>query len=208
MALRYEYLIRLYQTRLLRGSVDVRVEADSAVAAARIALAAAAGDPDDETEERSYRLPDGRTFHLDPEDEVVDDDIWAEIIVDGLIARTVDRPIRLDLDNDQALALSILLRRAILGCPDERVASLYDSMTQTLPDPPALYGVLPSLRVAIPITAQEDSIVDGSGILRTANSPPVVVAVLHDGSDAAFEQALGLVGSLGIAIAIADCGAS
>ena len=188
--------------------MDVRVEAESAVAAVRVALAAAAGDPDDGTGERRYRLPNGRTFRLDSEDEVVDGEIWAEIIVDGIIARTVDQPIRLDPDNGQALALSILLRRAILSCPDERVASLYDSMTQTLPDSPELYGVLPSLCVAIPIAAQEDPIVDGSGILRTANSSPVVVAVLHDGSDAAFKQAVGLVELLGIAIALSDCGAN
>lgn len=202
------HLIRLYQSQYLQGTVDVEVEADSADTAAQIALDAALGDPDDETEQRRYVLPDGGRFRLDPEDAVIDGDIWAEIIIDGIVARTVDQPIRLDLDNDQALALSILLHRAIAACPDERVASIYHSMIQTLPDPPNLYDAVPEMRAAIPITAQEDLVIDGHGLVRTASSPPLVVAVLHDGSNAAFEQALGLVGSLGIAIAMAECGAS
>ena len=64
MAVRSEHLIRLYQSQHLRGSVDIRVEADNAVAAACTALTAAAGDPDDGTEERRYRLLGGRSISI------------------------------------------------------------------------------------------------------------------------------------------------
>lgn len=87
-----EHLIRVCQTQTLRGFADVRVQADTAAQAKQIVLDAANGDPDDEDGDRRYLLPDGTRFHLDPEDEVVDGEIWAEVVIDEPAVNTPDNP--------------------------------------------------------------------------------------------------------------------
>ncbi len=87
-----EHLIRVYQTQTLRGFADVRVQADTTAQAIQIVLDAANGDPDDEDGDRRYLLPDGTRFHLDPEDEVVDGEVWAEIISDDQTIKTASDP--------------------------------------------------------------------------------------------------------------------
>lgn len=85
-----EHLVRVYQTQTLLGVAEVRVQADTAAQAKQIVLDAAQGDPDDEDGDRRYLLPDGTCFHLDPEDLVMDGEIWAEIVIDELAVKTPD----------------------------------------------------------------------------------------------------------------------
>lgn len=85
-----EHLIRVYQTQILRGFADVRVQADTTTQAKQIVLDAAHGDPDDKDGDRRYLLPDGTRFHLDPEDQAMGGEIWAEVVIDEPAIRAPD----------------------------------------------------------------------------------------------------------------------
>ena len=85
-----EHLIRVYQSQTLRGFADVLVTADTAAQAKQIVLDAANGDLDDADGDRRYLLPDGTRFHLDPEDEVVDGEIWAEVVTGEAAIEALD----------------------------------------------------------------------------------------------------------------------
>ncbi|WP_145144440.1 hypothetical protein [Roseomonas gilardii] len=75
-----DYIVRIFQVQLLSGSADVPMTDVTADQAAEIVLTAVEGDPDDETGERRYHLPDGRFIPLDPEDCVVGGRIYCQVL--------------------------------------------------------------------------------------------------------------------------------
>lgn len=81
------------------------------MAAAQIVLDAVAGDPD-KSGTRRYRLPDGRSIALDPEN-ASGGEIYAEAIEDGRVVRTIGQSKRLILADDETAALRTLLSHAI-----------------------------------------------------------------------------------------------
>lgn len=74
-----DFIVRVFQVQLLCGSADVPMTDVTPEQAAEIVLAAVEGDPDDDTGERRYRLPDGRFVPLDPEDCVVGGRIHCQV---------------------------------------------------------------------------------------------------------------------------------
>lgn len=75
-----DFTVRVFQVQLLCGSADVSMTDVTPEQAAEIVLAAVEGDPDDDTGERRYRLPDGRFVPLDPEDCVVGGRIYCQVL--------------------------------------------------------------------------------------------------------------------------------
>lgn len=75
-----DYTVRVFQVQLLSGSADVFMKDVTADQTAEIVLTAVEGDPDDESGERRYRLPDGRFVPLDPEDCVVGGRIYCQVL--------------------------------------------------------------------------------------------------------------------------------
>ena len=75
-----DFIVRVFQVQLLCGSADVPMTAVTPEQAAEIVLTAVEGDPDDETGNRRYRLPDGRFVPLDPEDCVVGGRIYCQVL--------------------------------------------------------------------------------------------------------------------------------
>ena len=74
------FTVRVFQVQLLCGSADVSMTDVTPEQAAAIVLAAVEGDPDDDTGDRRYRLPDGRFIPLDPEDCVVGGRIYCQVL--------------------------------------------------------------------------------------------------------------------------------
>ena len=75
-----DFTVRVFQVQLLCGSADVPMADVTPEQAAEIVLAAVEGDPDDETGDRRYRLPDGRFVPLDPEDCVAGGRIYCQVL--------------------------------------------------------------------------------------------------------------------------------
>ena len=75
-----DFTVRVFQVQLLCGSADVPMTNVTPEQAAEIVLTAVEGDPDDDTDDRRYRLPDGRFVPLDPEDCVVGGRIYCQVL--------------------------------------------------------------------------------------------------------------------------------
>lgn len=77
-----DFIVRVFQVQLLNGSADVSMTGDTPDQVANIVLTAVGDDPDDESGDRRYHLPDGRFVLLDPEDCVVGGRIYCQVLDD------------------------------------------------------------------------------------------------------------------------------
>lgn len=75
-----DFTVRVFQVQLLCGSADVSMADVMPERAAELVLNAVEGDPNDDTGERRYHLPDGRFIPLDPEDCVVGGRIYCQVL--------------------------------------------------------------------------------------------------------------------------------
>ena len=152
-----DFTVRVFQVQLLCGSADVPMTDVTPERAAEIVLAAVEGDPDDDTGERRYRLPDGRFIPLDPEDCVVGGRIYCQVLdgdrrIVGLFGDltscdTADEtlepvephlralPVGLPLNAEEADVMRSVLNDEIIATASNAKAELLTAVLRKLPRP-------------------------------------------------------------------------